>query len=346
MVGSSFVESPAPRAGTLRGNHAGTGALGAGGRVGSRRPAALAASRTFAASFALGLLGLGWAAFALARGLSTWRVAPAEPSHEMVLLGQRLSYPAANASAVLVLALAVLGLLVLTAAVQRLVRELLAERRARRVLLAAGARGPSGAWMTAGAQPHAFCAGLLRPRVFLSHGAVELLDARELDAVVAHERHHANSRDPLRLACGRVLADALFFLPAVRAMVERQQALAELGADEAAVLDGDGDGSALASAMLSFSAGEGVGIDPERVDHLLGARVRLGLPLALCAGVLTVLSGLVAAAVLAGQAAAGSLTLSLPFLSAQPCVVVLASVPLCVLALGALYCRRRSQHTT
>jgi len=59
-------------------------------------------------------------------------------------------------------------------------------------------------------------------------GAVAALDDGALSAVLAHERHHARRRDPLRLATGRVLARALFFLPELRDLVNRQQALAEL----------------------------------------------------------------------------------------------------------------------
>ena len=40
-------------------------------------------------------------------------------------------------------------------------------------------------------RPEAFCAGLFRPRVYVTSGAVELLDDAGLDAVLAHERQHA-----------------------------------------------------------------------------------------------------------------------------------------------------------
>ena len=48
-----------------------------------------------------------------------------------------------------------------------------------------------------------------------STGALDLLDGPALDAVLAHERHHASRHDPLRLACGRVLAAGLFFIPSL-----------------------------------------------------------------------------------------------------------------------------------
>ena len=44
-----------------------------------------------------------------------------------------------------------------------------------------------------------FCIGLLRPRIVVSTGLVELLDQAELEAVLAHEASHQRRRDPMRL---------------------------------------------------------------------------------------------------------------------------------------------------
>jgi hypothetical protein len=174
--------------------------------------------------------------------------------------------------------------------------------------------------------------------------AVALLDEDALSAVLAHERHHAHRHDPLRLAVGRVLAHALFFLPKLGDLVERQQALAELSADESAVSGADADRSALARAMLSFSesgaSGGSTGIDPARVDYLLGEPPNWRFPVLLCLAAICILVLLVAVAVLAGHVASGSATLALPFLSRQPCIVVLAAIP-AVLGVAATHHRRR-----
>src|SRR5437588_2431038 len=71
------------------------------------------------------------------------------------------------------------------------------------------------------AELRAFCAGYLRPRVYISTGALRRLSTEEFRAVLAHERHHAVRRDPLRLLVARTLADALFFLPALGRIAER-----------------------------------------------------------------------------------------------------------------------------
>jgi Zn-dependent protease with chaperone function len=122
--------------------------------------------------------------------------------------------------------------------------------------------------------PQAFCAGFLRPRIYLSDGAREQLGADELRAVLVHEDHHRSRRDPLRLLAARIAADALFFVPILRRIAERYAALGELAADAAAVKALRGRGP-LASALLKFSEpglhpATVVSIAPERVDHLLG----------------------------------------------------------------------------
>jgi hypothetical protein len=179
----------------------------------------------------------------------------------------------------------------------------------------------------------------------VSTGAVAVLDDAALNAVLAHERHHARRRDPLRLAAGRVLAAALFFLPELGDLAERQQALAELSADESAVNGRPANRSALARAMLSFSdapaSAGATGIDPARVDHLLGEPPSWRFPAMLCVAAASVLGLLVAVAVLVGRLASGSATLALPFLSRQPCIVVLAAIPAVVGVIVASYRGRR-----
>ncbi|HKB52227.1 MAG TPA: M56 family metallopeptidase [Solirubrobacterales bacterium] len=120
-------------------------------------------------------------------------------------------------------------------------------------------------------EPRAFCAGYLRPRVYLSRGAQEQLEDDELRAVLAHEGHHLRRRDPLRLLVAHALADSLFFVPIFRRISERFSALGELAADEAAVKAVGGRGP-LASALLKFSSQPAavVSLAPERVDHLMG----------------------------------------------------------------------------
>lgn len=296
----------------------------------SAQPAAIAAARVSRAGLLLGSLGLVSALFVVVRLFETWRVTP-DTSNRISILGQTLSYPAANVDALVVLFLAILGLVVTTMTAVGAARELAAARRFGRRIADVAPLRRGDALVIHDERPRAFCAGLFRPQVYVSSGAVAMLDELALDAVLVHERHHARRRDPFRHAAGRVLARALFFLPGLRELVRRQQALAELSADESAINASPANRSALARAMLSFSdasePGHSVGIDPARVDYLLGEPLSWRFPARLCLASASVIALLVAVAVLAGRVAVGSATLAVPFLSSQPCVLVLAMIP-------------------
>jgi hypothetical protein len=288
-----------------------------------RRSAASAASRLSRASLGIGTLGLATAVFLATRLIESWRIDPSSHRDTITLIGQQLSYPTANAGAIAVLVLAAVGFAVTVTAVAAAAGEL---RRSRGIARALRARVntvlPDGTFVIDDRRPDAFCTGLVYPRVYITSAALARLDRDALAAVVAHERHHARRRDPLRLAADRVLARSLFVVPWLRRLHEHHALLTELGADESAAAAG---APALARAMLAF---EDAGIDPARVDRLLGEdrwAWRFPVMLALLAvGTLAVLG---AVALVAGRVAVGTATLDPPFLSRQPCVVMLAAIP-------------------
>jgi Zn-dependent protease with chaperone function len=130
------------------------------------------------------------------------------------------------------------------------------------------------------AEPRAFCAGLLRPRVHVSTGAMRVLNDRELLAVVAHETHHARRRDPLRLVVLRALTRSLPWAPGLRRLTAQHATVTELAADAFAIRTA-GPRRHLASALLAVADHGGRharGIAPERVDHLMGRLPRRGAP--------------------------------------------------------------------
>jgi Zn-dependent protease with chaperone function len=232
---------------------------------------------------------------------------------------------------VLVLVLGSVSIAVAALGLRAFARQLRAQRRVlRRLRISGPGNGQArGALLVSSRRPQAFCAGYLRPRIYVSTATVEALRDDELAAVVAHERHHARRRDPLRVLVVEVLGDALFFLPIMRRLRERYRALAELAADEAAVRT-TGGRAALASALLTFGESEPPGviaIAPERVDHLLGARPRWELPLSLVAGGAVSLLALLALLVGAARAS-GPGGLSLPLLTAQACMVAMTIAPM------------------
>jgi Zn-dependent protease with chaperone function len=295
------------------------------------------ATRSYRLGLGLAAVGLGLTAGVLVAVLAVLSVRPA-PAHEITVLGEQLAVPAANAQAIILLSLATLGISVVLAGAYGAIIVLAAYRRLRRALpVLDRLPGHGHVWVILGERPHAFCAGLLRPVVYVSTGALQKLGDEQLEAVLAHEHLHRIRRDPLRIASARVLGEALFFLPVLRRLTARYCTLAELAADEHAVAALGGDTSPLAGAMLAFADN---GIAPERVDHISGRTPDWGLPIAVTALSAAGAGGL---ALLVWQLARHAIlqtTLGFPLLSAQPCIIVLALIPLAGTALGMWTIRR------
>jgi Zn-dependent protease with chaperone function len=289
----------------------------------------------------LGGAGLAGAVAAPAVAAGSVRVAPAG-AHRLTVAGLHFTYPAVNAAAALLLTLAALGAAVLLVAVRAAWRQLSGYRRLIHGLPVAGRLpGHPTVYLLDAAAPMAFCAGWLRPRVYVSNAALERLSEAELHAVLAHEQHHRALRDPLRLAVGNVLCQALFFLPVLRPLPGRYADVAELNADAAAVAAAGG--APLASALLTFGASPGgdvVGISPERVDSLLGRPPAWRLPLPGLVVAFATVAAVIGLVWRASSGASVSATLNLPIASSQPCVLVLALVPVVACLAGAISSRR------
>ena len=296
----------------------------------------------FRSQLALGVVGLAAAGAAVVAAAGSVHRG-SRGAHHVVIAGQHFTYPAVNVAAGLLLALAALGLLVLVTLMRGSWRQL---RAYRDFVGGITVLGPlpahPGVMVIDDAAPQAFCAGYLRPRVYISRGALELLSGEELGAVLFHEDHHRSTRDPLRFACARVLSQALFFLPALRPLGDRYHEVAEQNADAAAVRASAGERGPLASALLAFDAAApaGVaGISPDRVDSLLGESPRWRPPSPLIAVSLATLCSLIVLLWRASAAASAHATFNLPVLSSQPCMLVLALLPAAVFV--AAYAWRR-----
>jgi Zn-dependent protease with chaperone function len=264
-------------------------------------------------------------------------------THHLDVLGIPFSYPELNASEWLLLGLAALGAVAATVAVRVSWRQRAVYRDfLDRLEIVGRLDGHPAVKVIADPRPQAFCAGYLRPTVYVSQRALELLSDSELTAVVAHEHHHRLVRDPMRFACGRILGRALFFVPVLRSLWARYADLAELNADRAAVRASGGDRAPLASALLAFDASAppgASGISSERVDSLMGLRVRWRPPLL---STVASIAGLVSTGLLiwrTSEVASAHATFSLPFVSSTPCLAISMLLPL----LGcAMIARRRA----
>jgi Zn-dependent protease with chaperone function len=297
-------------------------------------------SRVFWLAVMFGAAGFVAAGVAVGTAIGSVHRASMGAGHVDVA-GLALSYPELNGAEWLLIGLAVVGATAITVVCRASWRHRSRYRSFRNRLEVVGRlRGHPTVEVIAGERPEAFCAGYLRPTVYISKGALESLTIPQLEAVLAHEHHHRLVRDPLRFAVGRILTRAMFFVPALRPLFDRDADLAELNADGAAVRASAGRQGPLASALLVFdaSAPPGLtGISSARVDSLLGEPVRWRLPLWRLAASLAALTVLTVLIWQASAVASARATFNVPFVSSQPCVAMMLALPL----LGCLAVARR-----
>jgi hypothetical protein len=286
--------------------------------------------------------GLAICALVLAAGVRSVRVA-ADATPGVDVAGLHLTYPVVNGAAALLLGLAAVGAAVLLVTLALACRQARATRRMIRALPVTQAPvHPGGAVVIHGAAPIAFCAGWLRPQVYLSTGVLERLSEPEVQAVLAHEHQHGALRDPLRLAVARVLCRSLFFLPVLGALHADYADVSELTADAAALEASGGASGPLAAAMLALGddGDDGIAVSDRRVDALLGQAALPERPWSLLAVGLVTQLVLLMVVWRVSLGASVQASLNLPLLSPRPCLLVLACVPV-LAGLAAVLLRRR-----
>ncbi|MFC5502128.1 M56 family metallopeptidase [Lysinimonas soli] len=157
--------------------------------------------------------------------------------------------------------------------------------------LLSGPAPQAGARLLEDAAPVAYCLPRARrPLTVVSRGLLELLDERELDAEIAHERAHAEQRHDVLLVAFRAWRSALPGFPSA-ALAERQVAqLVEMLADDRArratdervlaraiVLAAPHPGARLAGPVTGTLAGSAA--DGARVGRLLDGTLPLPIPM-------------------------------------------------------------------
>ncbi|MGH2783201.1 MAG: hypothetical protein ACRDLA_17685, partial [Thermoleophilaceae bacterium] len=164
------------------------------------------AARIYRLQLALALVGAGAVALGLLVVLRALDLSL--PSAEAMFAACRsLLIPDAGPAALLLLPLAGISTLALILGGRSLVRQVRGKRRFLASLRILHASDVAGTRVTVfdSRRPQAFCAGFLRPRIYLSTAAAAL-PGGHLEAIVAHERHHRRRRDPLRLLVARTLS--------------------------------------------------------------------------------------------------------------------------------------------
>ncbi|MER6010426.1 M56 family metallopeptidase [Streptomyces bluensis] len=126
--------------------------------------------------------------------------------------------------------------------------------RHRKVLDLVGRRSPRlDATVLDHDHPAAYCLPGHRPRVVVSAGALRLLSAGQLDAVLAHERAHIAGRHHLALAASTAFARVFGPLPLARHGRQQTAVLLEMIADDRALHRQPRE--VLAAAMYGMAAG-------------------------------------------------------------------------------------------
>ncbi|MGW2615404.1 M56 family metallopeptidase [Streptomyces sp. NPDC001500] len=105
------------------------------------------------------------------------------------------------------------------------------ELRSRAPLLPGEAAGVGSFLVLEGERPEAWWPAGASPRLVVSTGALRRLNGRQLDAVLAHERGHAQARHDWLLHCSTALATGFPRVPVFAAFRDEMHRLVELSAD-------------------------------------------------------------------------------------------------------------------
>jgi len=185
-------------------------------------------------------------------------------------------------------------------------------------------------------RPMAFCAGLLRPEIFVSRGAVERMSPEALRVVMAHERHHRLRRDPLRRAIAGTLAEGFFFLPVFRQVGQKYLALGEIAADRAAAGAAEGRSRDVAGALLEFPRGEAgvaeASVTADRVGQLAGERGSWVPNRSMLVATLVILACLLSAPIVSIELLT-SVPVGFEALGLHVCLLILTMAPMALAAL-------------
>lgn len=81
-------------------------------------------------------------------------------------------------------------------------------------------------------QPSAFCIGIVRPKIFISSGMVQLLNKTEIEAVILHEEYHLRHKNNVMLFIFNTFSYILFFFPLIKDLKKQYEIYEEIEADK------------------------------------------------------------------------------------------------------------------
>lgn len=81
----------------------------------------------------------------------------------------------------------------------------------------------------------AFCFGIRRPKIYISIPFIEIMNEKELEAVLLHERYHLNNRDSLTMLLASTIQLLFPFFPVVSDLLVQYKVSREIEADKEAI---------------------------------------------------------------------------------------------------------------
>ncbi|MEP7167431.1 MAG: M56 family metallopeptidase [Candidatus Woesebacteria bacterium] len=84
-------------------------------------------------------------------------------------------------------------------------------------------------------KPFAYCFGFRRPKIFLSSGLLAVVNKKELEIILRHEKYHLEHQDNFILLFARIVESFFPFLPILTDLIRMYKTDRELLADRAAI---------------------------------------------------------------------------------------------------------------
>lgn len=97
-------------------------------------------------------------------------------------------------------------------------------------------------------KPFAYCFGVRKPKIFITTGLVAMVDRKELEIILRHEKYHLEHRDNLILFLATCVESLFPFFPILTDLIRIYKTDRELLADQAAI-QGEADKHSLSSIL-------------------------------------------------------------------------------------------------
>lgn len=88
-------------------------------------------------------------------------------------------------------------------------------------------------------KPLAFCFGVLKPKIYISTGLVEMMNSEELVVILRHEKYHLDNRDSFVFLIATIIESLFPFFPIISDFIRVYRTDREIQADAMAIRNSD-----------------------------------------------------------------------------------------------------------